>query len=66
VLCNGCNVTVVQLSKARTRQVPDVAVQFSGYSCKNSSLNGGLQNRGYGFAIINDEQLLGTFRTSGY
>jgi hypothetical protein len=65
VLGNGCNVAVVQLSKARTIQVPDVAVQFSGKGCKNSSLHGGLQNRGYGFAIINDEQLLGTSRTAG-
>ncbi len=30
-----------------------------------ASLNGGLQNRGYGFAIINDEQLLGRCRTAG-
>jgi hypothetical protein len=42
VLGNGRNVAVVQLSKARTIQVPDVAVQFSGYGCKNASLHSGL------------------------
>jgi hypothetical protein len=51
MLGNGCNVAVVQLPKARTIQVPDVAVQFSGYGCKSSRLRGGLQNRRYGFAI---------------
>ena len=31
----------------------------------NARLRGGLQNRGYGFAIINDEQPLRKCRTAG-